>query len=99
MIMKAAVFIAYEFPDPWASRMIDVDADFARLCRRLEEKNILVTRYGPVIYRCAANEDPQLYGHPVALWAGAAGVMPMDQAHESDGLMRSVPDFVLEFLT
>jgi len=92
------VFIAYEFPDPWASRMIDADSDFASLCQRLTDKRVMATPYGPVIYRCAANKDPQLYGRPVALWAGAAGVMSMDQARESDGLMRSVPDFVLEFL-
>lgn len=95
----ADVFIAYEYPDPWASRMIDADTDFERLCNRLADKKVLATPYGPVIYQCAQDQDPQQVGRPIARWAGAAGVVAINEERESDGLMRSVTHFVLEFLT
>ena len=88
------LFIAYEFPDPWASRMIDVDHDFARLCQRLEDKKALVTPYGPVIYLAIADEDPQQIGTPLARWAGTAGLEPVDEPQ----LMVSVTHFVRRYL-
>lgn len=92
------VFIAYEFPDPWASRMILVDASLERLCRRLQKKWVPVTPFGPVIYRCSANEDPQQHGRPVAAWCGKDVVTAVDSFGETSGLMVPVSHFVLEFL-
>ena len=94
----ADLFIAYEFPDPWASRMIDVDADFERLCQRLADKKVLVTPYGPVIYRSPEGADPQQAGRPVAAWWGQNIVSPVDKHGDASELMISVTDFVLNFL-
>ena len=91
------VFIAYEFPDPWASRMIDVDQDLELLFRRLAEKKVLVTPYGPTIYVCEAGEDPQTHGTAIAQWKGTAGVLELSPVGVIAQLMRSEADFVRRF--
>lgn len=96
------IFIAYEFPDPWASRMIEVSPDFEKLVQRLADRKVLVTPYGPVIYRCRPGLDPQQHGVPLAAYCGqhASGelvVNPVDELGEASGLMMSASDFVLEF--
>ena len=93
--MSSEIYIAYEFPDPWASRMIDTDTDLVRLVCRLQDKNQVVSAYGPVIYKCEADQDPMYHGVPVCLWCGGDVVCPVGQDGQENGLMSSVAHFVL----
>ena len=97
-MMTTDIFIAYEFPDPWASRMIEVGQDFERLVQRLADRKVLVTPYGPVIYRCRPGLDPQQHGVPLAAYCGEGVVNPVTEHGKTSGLMMSASDFVLEFL-
>jgi hypothetical protein len=95
---RRPLFIAFEFPDPWASRMLDVDEDIEELCRRLNASGATTTAHGPVIYLCDEDEDPARSGLPVARWIGAADLELIDPKHQGrDKLMSSAADFVLEF--
>jgi hypothetical protein len=98
------LFIAYEFPDPWASRMLDADTSLVALVERLRSKRVTVTTYGPAIYRSPAGADPMLAGVPVCLWRGGDVVCQVGGDHHGaseqpldhhDGLMSSVSHFVL----